>query len=89
MFKCDCCGVCCMNLYMSTLYSDLDRGDGICQHFDTNTLLCSVYDSRPDICNVDKTYERYYKDKLSREQYYELNYKVCKLLKERRDKRCI
>lgn len=89
MFKCDCCGLCCMNLRMSELYSDLDRGDGICTYFDMHTKLCTIYYERPEKCNVDKVYERYYKDKMSREQYYELNYEICKQLKERVDKKCI
>jgi Fe-S-cluster containining protein len=77
MFKCDCCGLCCMNLKMSELYSDLDRGDGICRYFDNIPKLCSVYNDRPDKCNVDKMYEKFYKDKMTIEEYYELNYVVC------------
>lgn len=82
MFNCDCCGLCCMNLRMSELYSDLDRGDGICKYFDLKSKLCSIYVNRPDKCNVDKIYDNYYKDIISREKYYELNYRACKLLKE-------
>lgn len=52
MFHCDCCGLCCMNLDKSDLYSDLNRGDGICKYFDEQTHLCSIYDERP---------EKYYK----------------------------
>lgn len=82
MFKCDYCGLCCMNLRMSPLYSDLDRGDGICKYFNLNTKMCSIYRDRPEKCNVDKTYELYYKDKISKEQYYQLNYEVCGQLKK-------
>lgn len=71
-----------MNLKMSELYSDLDRGDGICKHFDIETKLCLIYTNRPDKCNIDKIYDICYKEKMSREQYYELNYKACKLFKE-------
>lgn len=81
MFKCDCCGLCCMNLKMSELYNDLDRGDGICKYFDKILKLCSIYNDRPDKCNVDKMYEEFYKDKIRIEEYYELNYVVCKNLK--------
>ena len=28
MFECDSCGLCCMNIYKSEIYSELDRGDG-------------------------------------------------------------
>ncbi len=68
MFQCDCCGLCCMNLKMSELYSDLDRGDGICRYLDVASKLCTIYRNRPDKCNVDKTYEKFYKDKITLEQ---------------------
>lgn len=82
MFVCDCCGHCCMNLKKSDLYSDLDRGDGICRYFDTVSKLCTIYDERPDKCNVDKTYENYFKDKMTIEQYYQMNYAACSALKK-------
>lgn len=82
MFKCDCCGFCCMNLNMSDLYSDLNRGDGMCKYFDEASKLCSIYEHRPDKCNVDKMYDILYKSEMSKEQYYELNYNVCELLKK-------
>lgn len=82
MFRCDCCGLCCMNLNMSDMYSDLDRGNGICKYFDEVSKLCSIYDHRPDKCNVDKMYDISWKYKISKEEYYELNYNVCELLKK-------
>ncbi|MCI9487268.1 MAG: YkgJ family cysteine cluster protein [Lachnospiraceae bacterium] len=54
MFQCDCCGLCCMNLKRSSLYGDLDRGDGICRYFDGNARLCTVYENRPDKCFVSE-----------------------------------
>lgn len=83
MFKCDCCGLCCINLNMSEIYSDLDRGDGSCIHFDINSKLCSVYENRPDKCNVDKMYHIYYKSTMTKEEYYKLNYEACRLIKIR------
>lgn len=82
MFKCDCCGLCCMNLKLSDIYSDLDRGDGICRYFDINTKLCSIYENRPDKCNVDKMYDIQYKGTITKDEYYELNYEACRLLKK-------
>ena len=89
MFKCDCCGLCCMNLKISELYSDLDRGDGICRFFDLTSKLCSIYKNRPDKCNIDKTYEKFYKNTMFIEEYYELNYEVCNRLKKKGNKKCI
>ena len=82
MFICDCCGLCCMNLDKSSIYDDLNRGDGICVYFNEKTKLCTIYDNRPDKCNVDKIYELLYSDKLSKEDYYKLNYEACKKLKK-------
>lgn len=71
-----------MNLKMSELFSDLDRGDGICRYFDVTSKLCSIYENRPDKCNVDKMYEKCYKDKIFIEEYYKLNYEACNRLKK-------
>lgn len=81
MFKCDKCGLCCENLKMSSLYKELDRGDGICKNYDVNTKLCKIYFKRPLICNIDEIYYKYFQDILTLEQYYELNYEACNKLK--------
>lgn len=82
MFKCDCCGLCCMNLNKSDLYDDLNRGDGVCKYFDDVSKLCSIYERRPSKCNVDKMYDILYKSEMSKKEYYELNYNICDLLKK-------
>ncbi len=73
-----------MNLNRSKLYSDLNRGDGICIHFNEKTKLCNIYDTRPDICNVDKLYQLLFVKKMPISEYYQLNYQVCNKLKERK-----
>lgn len=83
MFKCDCCGQCCRNISLSSLYSKFDRGDGICKFFDEQTSLCSIYENRPIQCNVEAMYEAYFFSKMTKEEYYELNYKACQELKRR------
>lgn len=82
MFICDKCGLCCMNLNMSPLYSTLDSGDGSCRFFDKETKLCAIYEKRPIICNVDKMYEQCFKDKMTKEEYYALNYEACEKIKK-------
>lgn len=83
MFKCNCCGLCCMNIGISELYSDLDRGDGICRYYNNSDKLCSIYPDRPDKCNIDKMYELVFRYIMNKDEYYELNYEVCKKLKRR------
>ena len=87
MFACDCCGQCCQNLHKSELYKDLDRGDGICKFFCENTNLCTIYEQRPIICNIDKMYKSYFKDFMTKEKYYQMNRSVCQNLRKEASKR--
>lgn len=83
MYKCDCCGLCCMHVEISLLENNFDRGDGICKYFVDESHLCSIYDHRPTCCNVDLYYDAVIKEQLTREEYYRINYLACKNLKER------
>ena len=71
-----------MQIGSISLYSALNRGDGICKFFDDKMRICKIYNSRPSVCNVDKIYEIYFRDKMTRDEYYEINYEACKRLKE-------
>lgn len=81
MFMCTCCGECCRNLDKSDVYKELDRGDGTCKYLDGNK--CSIYNERPLLCRIDESYEVYFKEHYSIEEYYELNYSVCKKLQNK------
>lgn len=81
MFQCDACGECCRNLDKSSLYKELDRGDGTCRYLKGN--LCSIYDIRPLLCRVDDSYEVFFKEKYSLKEYYEMNYAACRSLKKK------
>lgn len=83
MFSCDKCGLCCMHIDTSPLSAPLDRGDGVCKFFEEDSKLCSIYEKRPILCNVDKAYHAYYRDKLTIKDFYQLNYAECKRLKEK------
>lgn len=83
IFKCDQCGECCKNLKMADLYSDLDRGDGICKYLEKNNK-CSIYEQRPLKCRVDDSYVVFEKI-MTKEEYYKANYAMCEELKNRRD----
>lgn len=79
MFPCDRCGACCRHVGMSALYSDLDRGDGVCKYLRGN--LCSIYNKRPLKCNIDACYDRFFRDKMRREEFYRLNWQWCQRFK--------
>lgn len=78
------CGECCKNLEKSNVYSHLHSGDGVCIYFDKENNACNIYENRPDICNVDLAYKIYFSGKLSKEDYYNLNYEGCRILWKKR-----
>lgn len=80
MFQCDKCGMCCRNLDKNELYKELDRGDGVCRHLTGN--LCNIYEQRPLLCRVDESYKKLFRGRMSLEEYYELNYSACRVLKK-------
>ena len=83
MFQCDCCGLCCMHIDEFIINDGLNRGDGICKHFDENTHLCQIYENRPIICNVDEFYTSFLSSQISKDEFYSINYESCKQIKER------
>ena len=80
-FNCDCCSLCCRHIGGNPLAKNMDRGDGVCKFLNTSTNLCTIYYSRPDFCNVEKGYKKYFAE-FSEEEYLRLNYEVCNKLKE-------
>ena len=84
MFNCDKCGSCCRNIAGIKLFSDMDDGTGICKFLDQSNNLCKIYNSRPIFCNVDEMYKKYFKNLMSLEEFYNLNYMACEKLKELR-----
>jgi len=82
MFECSKCGECCRNLDKSELYTDLNRGDGVCRYLAGNE--CSIYENLPILCRIDEGYEVFFREKLSIEEYYRLNYEACEKLKDGR-----
>ena len=67
-FKCDKCGACCKIVGCDKLNDD-------------NT--CSIYETRPDCCRVDKMYElRKDRIKVSKEEYFILSKELCKILRK-------
>ncbi len=84
MYERDKCGECCRNLCKSPIYNELHNGDGICMYLKND--ICTIYDDRPLVCRIDECYEVMFKEKISYEDYLELNYRFCKELKKSRRK---
>ena len=75
-FLCSSCGACCLVAGATGLLPD--RGDGACIHLNKD-MLCSIYETRPDICRVDKTWDSI-KDQnpdMSQNDWNILNTKEC------------
>ena len=66
-----------MNLHLAEELSYLNRGDGICVNFDVETKLCTIYNTRPEICRVDLQYAKNYSDQFTWDEFVQLNITVC------------
>ena len=81
-FHCDKCGLCCRSLKFVPQLAAFDRGDGVCRYL-TGSNLCQIYDTRPDICNVDKMYALFASE-MSKTVYYTIMEQACALLKKKK-----
>ena len=79
-FPCTQCGACCRHVNFSELTEYLDRGDGICRHYDFESKLCRIYETRPEICRIDIFYQKHLKKQLSCNEFVDLNLIACKQL---------
>ncbi|WP_406569451.1 YkgJ family cysteine cluster protein [Aeromonas media] len=79
-FPCTQCGLCCQHVNRSEYTINLDRGDGVCLHYNDAEKLCSIYDSRPDICRVDKQYRINYSKYYSWQDFIAANISICQEL---------
>jgi len=97
MFPCTKCGICCKSIgrLITEARNDMSKGNALLQEvrafpFQINGIVCSkyeegvgctVYDDRPDICNIDKMYEKYYQSiGMSIDEYYSYNAAGCNVL---------
>ncbi|NCD10101.1 MAG: YkgJ family cysteine cluster protein [Negativicutes bacterium] len=62
------------------LFSDLHDGDGVCRYYDEEVHLCSIYENRPDKCNVEKGFELV-AGLMSYQEYLQRNIAMCEKLK--------
>ncbi len=47
-----------------------------------SNYLCSIYETRPEICRVDVQYKKHYKQLYSWDDFVKLNLKICAKLEE-------
>jgi len=82
IFRCLKCGACCSQLHLfHGMFDDLDRGDGVCRHFNKEKKLCSIYDERPLKCRVEEGYQLFRKQ-ISYEEYILRNKEMCHFLQQ-------
>lgn len=81
-FPCFACGKCCQKVGEREQAIFLDRGDGVCRHFDDATHTCKIYASRPLICRVEDYFDTYASHIYSWEEFIEINLSVCHKLNE-------
>ena len=81
-FPCDSCGICCKHIGQIPQLAHFDNGKGQCVHLNENNQ-CTIYEQRPEICNVAFMYEKHYKTQYSKEEFYALNIQICEMLKEK------
>lgn len=55
---------------------------GKCEKLGANNE-CTVYDTRPEICSIDKVYEQYLATQMTREQWYRRNESMCKVMQDK------
>ncbi len=78
-FQCNRCGRCCRMIGFTNIPELRQMADstGKCRHLMPNNL-CRIYENRPLYCRVDAIYDRRLSNVMSRQQWYEMNYKQCK-----------
>ncbi len=79
-FPCNKCGQCCQRVNLAPETHFLDRGDGVCRHYDALGKGCNIYNHRPDICRVDRQFQLIYSQRYSWEEFVAANLEVCDLL---------
>lgn len=79
-FPCTACGKCCRRVNLSELTIYLDRGDGVCRHFNEQTNLCSIYEERPLVCRVEDFYKAHLSEIYSWDEFVKMNIEICNKL---------
>lgn len=76
-FPCTKCGACCRVAFLIPGFTEPVNDNGSCVHLQDN--MCSIYETRPDICRVDEYYDKHLTNVMSREEAYLANAQVCNM----------
>ena len=82
-FPCDKCGECCRHIRGIPQLAEYDDGTGVCVKLRGN--LCTIYATRPDICNVEVQYAQNFAERYTPKEFIELNLRACQTIKAMRE----
>lgn len=81
-FPCYQCGACCMNISDAPEIGEWATATGACRYYDPDKCQCQIYDRRPTVCNVWKTYRQQYENRdVSWDDFVYTNMLNCCLLR--------
>lgn len=81
-FPCFRCGACCLDVSGVEEISSWATRDGACRYYDAEKRECTIYDRRPTVCDVWKTYRQSYeKQDVSWDDFVYTNMLNCCLLR--------
>ena len=86
-FPCTKCGACCMKA--GELGFMPAKEDGSCIHLNKDNM-CDIYDERPDICSIEKTYYMHrmqgiIHNDMTKEDYYKASALICNIFMDEKD----
>lgn len=76
-FPCIQCGECCRHAGDVPQLAPRTAADGVCLHLDKSTNRCTIYETRPNVCNVSYMYRAYFKDRMTETEFIRKNLQVC------------
>ncbi|OBZ33638.1 YkgJ family cysteine cluster protein [Megasphaera sp. DISK 18] len=76
-FPCIRCGECCRHAGEVPQLASSTDADGVCLYLDKRTNRCTIYATRPKVCNVSYMYQHYFKDPMTEREFIQKNLQVC------------
>jgi Fe-S-cluster containining protein len=79
-FPCIHCGLCCRTLKNVPEAAHLHNGNGVCTYLEGN--LCTIYETRPLICNIEAMYVAYFRKAMTWTEFISMNIRSCIIIAE-------